>query len=91
MARILPSRASCRKWVLPATDRTWLNRLDRRVSACTPGQSFTFYNNTAVNYMIDGPKVALVAGSSDSSTARPRRVLTRSQGDVVAVEARQGL
>jgi hypothetical protein len=40
------------------------------IYTCTPGQSFTFYN-TAVNYMIDGPKVTLTAGSSDSSTASP--------------------
>jgi hypothetical protein len=41
------------------------------VYTCTPGQSFTFYR-TAVNYMIDGAKVTLTAGISNSpSTASP--------------------
>jgi hypothetical protein len=41
------------------------------VYTCTPGQSFTFYK-TAVNFMIDGPKVTLTAGvSNPSSTATP--------------------
>lgn len=41
------------------------------IYTCTPGQSFTFYK-TPVNYMIDGPKVTLTKGSSNSSsTPRP--------------------
>jgi len=40
------------------------------VYTCTPGKSFTFYN-TAVNFMIDGPKVTLSAGNTGSSTAGP--------------------
>lgn len=32
---------------------------------CTPGQSFTFYK-TAVDYMVDGSKVTLTPGSSNS-------------------------
>jgi hypothetical protein len=35
------------------------------VYTCTPGQSFTFYK-TEVNFMIDGSKVTLTAGNSNS-------------------------
>ena len=35
------------------------------VYTCTPGRSFTFYK-TAVHAMIDGPKVTLTAGNSNS-------------------------
>jgi hypothetical protein len=41
------------------------------VYTCTPGRSLTFYKS-AVNYMIDGPKVSLAAGTATaSSTANP--------------------
>jgi hypothetical protein len=35
------------------------------VYTCTPGRSFTFYK-TEVHFMIDGPKVTLTAGNSNS-------------------------
>jgi hypothetical protein len=41
------------------------------VYTCTAGQSLTFYK-TVVSYMIDGPKIPLIAGTGNSSsTANP--------------------